>query len=133
MAAKQLVRLHEELQEFIYLWRGGEPRLRTSARRDCLGWMVLICCEVPRWRVPAAPVLIQDPVRLSRAVQQATQFFREVLEHPALPSGKSLKMTLPKAKDKKKTGAVSEKDEKQQTLEEHLNAYDAVLEAYLNR
>lgn len=130
LASKQLVRMHEEFQEFIFLWRAGETRIPAGRRRDCLGWMVLCLCEVPRWKVPAAPVLIQDQTRLSRAVQQVGQFFREVLSHPALPAGKSLRMTLAKAKEKKK---VTDKEKEGQSLEEHLEEYDALIQAYLNR
>jgi hypothetical protein len=130
LAAKQLVRMHEEFQEFIFLWRAGETRIPAARRRDCLGWMVLCLCEVPRWRVPAAPILIQDQVRLGRAVQQVGQFFREVLAHPPLGPGKSLRMTLAKAKDKRKK---LDKEKEGQSLEEHLEEFDAILEQYLNR
>lgn len=129
-ASKQAVRMHEEFQEFIFLWRGGETRLPAARRRDCLGWMILCLCEVPRWKVPAAPILIADPLRLSRAVQQVGQFFREVLSHPPLSAGKNLKMTLAKAKEKKK---ISDKEKEGQSLEDHLEEFDALIEAYLNR
>jgi hypothetical protein len=89
--------------------------------------MTLIVCEVPRWKVPAAPTLVEDPVRLSRAVGQASSFFGEVLAHRALPT--DLKQNMTKVAKKKTT----EKDKKATTLENHFDAYDAAMEAYLNR
>jgi hypothetical protein len=126
-ASKGQIRMHEEFQELIYLWRAGEPRIAARLRRDCLGWMVLALVEVPRLRVPAAPILIQDQTRLSRAVSQTSQFFREVLANPPLPPGKALKLTLSKAREKK----VQNKEQKELTLEDQLNAFDAMIEAYL--
>lgn len=129
-AARGMIRMHEEFQEFIFLWRGGESRLPSRLRRECLGWMAMICCEVPRWKVPAAPVLIQDSVKLSRAVGQCGQFFREILSFPALAAGKSLKISLAKAREGRK---ASEKEGKMDSLESHLDAYDSMIEAYLNK
>jgi hypothetical protein len=129
-ASKNLVRMHEEFQELIYIWRAGETRIPAGRRRDALGWMTLCLCEVPRWKVPAAPVLISDELRLSRAVQQVGQFFREVLANPPLPAGKSIKMTLAKAKEQKRK---SDKETEGQTLEEHLEEFDALIEAYINK
>ena len=104
--------------------------MATRFRRDCLGFMALIVCEVPRWKVPAAPSLVADPLRLSRAVSQSSNFFREVLAHPSLAMEKQIKSTMTKLEKKKK---LTEKDKKLTTLEEHFDAYDAAMEAYLNR
>jgi len=134
-AAQNLLRMHEEFGELMRLWRNGEKRMAVRLRRDCLGLMCLIVCEVPRWKVPAAPSLISDPVRLSRAVGQTSSFFNEVLAHKALSAGKQLKPTMTKGrKANTKTAVVAtEKEKKALSLEEHFDAYDAAMEAYLNR
>lgn len=130
LASQNLVRMHEEFAELMRLWRCGEPRMATRLRRDCLGLMCVIVSEVPRWKVPAAPSLVPDPVRLSRAVGQTSSFFNEVLANKALTAGRQLKPTMTRAR---KTKAATEKDKKATTLEEHFDAYDAAMEAYLNR
>jgi hypothetical protein len=78
-ARKSLVRMHEEFQCLLDLYRGADSRVGGTARKYILGLMAVILCEVPRWKVPAAPALIKDPVTVSRAVSQSTKFFREVL------------------------------------------------------
>jgi hypothetical protein len=134
-AAQNLLRMHEEFGELMRLWRNGEKRMAVRLRRDCLGLMCLIVCEVPRWKVPAAPSLISDPVRLSRAVGQTSSFFNEVLAHKALSAGKQLKPTMTKGRkaNTKAAGVATEKEKKALSLEEHFDAYDAAMEAYLNR
>jgi len=132
LAAKQQVRMNEEFGELFRLWRGGEQRMPARFRREALGLMTLICCEVPRWKVPAAPTLVQDPVRLSRAVTQGPAFFNEVLANNALPAGAQIKATMTRAA-KAKTKKAEEKEKKESTLEDHFSAYDAVMEAYLSR
>jgi hypothetical protein len=134
-AAQNLLRMHEEFGELMRLWRNGEKRMAVRLRRDCLGLMCLIVCEVPRWKVPAAPSLISDPVRLSRAVGQTASFFNEVLAHKALSAARQLKPTMTKGRkaNTKAAGVATEKEKKALSLEEHFDAYDAAMEAYLNR
>jgi len=130
--AKGIIRMNEEFSELQRLWRGTESRMPARHRKDCLALMAMICSEVPRWKVPAAPSLVPDPIRLSRAVSQAPSFFREVLAYRPLPLG--LKANMMKGEKKKKTTKeLTENDKKELTFEEHNNAYDAVMEAYLNR
>lgn len=133
LASQNLVRMHEEFGEIMRLWRGGESRMATRLRRDCLGIMCLIVCEVPRWKVPATPTLVSDPVRLSRAVAHGTGFFNEVLAHTPLSAGKQLKPTMTRARSSKASAKATEKEKKELSLEEHFDAYDAAMEAYLNR
>lgn len=133
LASKNLVRMHEEFIELRRLYRGGEKRMAARLRRDCLGWMILICCEVPRWKVPAAPQLVQDPVKLSRAVSQSKSFFTEVLAYKALPYEKQIKAAMTRAQKQKKIKELTEKQKKDQSIEDHFDAYDAVMEAYLNK
>ena len=126
---KGLVRMDEEFAELLRLWRCGESRMAARLRKDCLGWLVCICCEVPRWKVPAAPKLVEDPMRLSRAVSQAGQFFQEVLAYPALPATaqittKMLKMRLAKSKK------LTEAQRKQMEMDEQ---FDSIMDLYLKR
>jgi len=95
-----------------------------AQRKDALSLMLLICCEVPKWEVPATPTLVKDPIRLSRAVSQVPSFFNEVLSYkPSNPV--SNKMT--RAPKKPKSNDVKDPKEAQ------YDAYDAAMEAYLNK
>jgi hypothetical protein len=131
LASRNLIRMNEEFAELQRLYRNGEIRMAASLRRDCLALMVSICCEVPRWRVPAAPTLVPDPIRLSRAVGMSSSFFGEVLAHPALAIDKVLKPKMTKKERKNKK--ITEKDAKAMSLDEHFDAYEAAMNAYLNK
>jgi hypothetical protein len=95
----------------------------------------MLCCEVPRWKVPACPPLVTDPVRLARAVAQAGSFFTEVLAYQALPLTQELKpkmMKVPKtgaAKEKK----LTEKEKQKLEMESQFEMYEAAMEAFLKR
>ena len=82
LAKRQMVRMHEEFQCLIDLWRGKHERLSSRQRQECLAFMILVIAEVPRWKVPAAQPLIKDPATLQRAVQQSVRFFQEILIKP---------------------------------------------------
>ena len=133
LATKNLVRMHEEFGELMRLWRGGEHRMPARCKRECLALMCLICCEVPRWKVPAAPVLVEDPVRLARAVGQATSFFNEVLAYKSLGIDKQLKPNMTKAVRKKKEGVVTDQEKREMTMDDKLAAYDLAMEEYLRK
>ena len=128
LAEKQLVRMHEEVSEIARLWKSGEKRMATSNKKDLLTLLVTICCEVPRWKVPAAPPLTQDATRLARAVTQVPGFFQEVLAFKPLAVNEQLKPKMMQAPKKKK-----EAKGKETPMEDHLAAYDAAMEAYLNK
>lgn len=133
LASKNLIRMNEEFAELVRLWKDGEKRMAARLKRDCLGWMAMLCCEVPRWKVPACPPLITDPVRLSRAVAQAGSFFTEVLSYQALPLTQELKpkmMKMPKTTNKKK---LTEKEKAKLEMESQFDMYEAAMEAYLKR
>ena len=131
LAGKALIRMHEEFGELMRLWRSGEHRMPARFQRDCLALMALIVSEVPRWKVPAAPTLVEDPVRLARAVGQSGGFFNEVLANKALSEVRQLKPNMTKLRKKKVEPTDNEK--KEMTIDEHFDAYDAAMEAYLNR
>ncbi len=129
LAAKGTIRMNEEFQALSELYRGSDKRIGSKGRRDILALMAQILCEVPRWKVPAAPTLIKDPAALSRAIQQSPNFFKEVLANPrvTLPANKAIFTTgkqSQKQKDKAKQG---------QTMETKFSAFDAAMEAYLNK
>ena len=134
LASKGLVRMNEEFHELMRLYSGSEARMPARLRRDCLGLMILICAEVPRWKVPAAASLVADPVRLSRAVGQGVSFFHEVLAYPALSAAAQLKSSMTRFTRKPKEGSKEDvKTKKGAALEEHFDEYDAALDAYLAR
>jgi hypothetical protein len=130
LAARSLIRMNEEYQCLLNLWMGGESHLTASGRKQILGLLAQILCEVPRWKVPAAPALVKDPVQVSRAVGQTGKFFREVLANPAVQNNKELAKLLksrgaePKVKMKK--GAAAEYEDK-------MAAYDAAMMAFMNK
>jgi hypothetical protein len=86
LARRGLVRMHEEFQELINMWRGKQTRLSSKQKHECIAFMILVVTEVPRWKVPAAQPLIKDPTVMSRAVQQSVRFFQEVVIKPRVNS-----------------------------------------------
>lgn len=128
-AGRQMIRMSEEFQSLIDLFRGSDPRISTKGRKDMLALMVQILCEVPRWKVPAAPSLIKDPVTLSRTITQAGNFFREVLVEPKVNLGGKGKSIF-KGKDSTK---LRETLKKATTMEDQMEAYEAAMNAYLSK
>ena len=73
--------MHEEFQALVDLWRNSPKGLSAGAKKQILVILVQILAEVPKWKVPAAAALIQDPVFISRAIKQVPKFFKEVLAY----------------------------------------------------
>jgi len=86
LARRGLVRMHEEFQSLIDLYRGKMSRVTSRQKQECLALMVLIIAEVPRWKVPAVQPLIKDAVIMSRAVEQSVRFFQEIIQKPPVQS-----------------------------------------------
>lgn len=128
-AAKNMIRMTEEFQALSDLYKNSDKRLSAKHRRDVLALMAQIICEVPRWKVPAAPTLIKDPPGLSRAIQQSPNFFKEVLVNPAviLPSNTAIFTTG------KQSQLQKEKAKQGKTIHSQFSAFDAAMEAYLNK
>ena len=80
------IRMNEEFQNLLDLFRKSEYGLGKKNRIDCLVLMVQVLSEVPRWKVPAASPLARDPVFLGRVLGQAPLFFKEVMERQQVPS-----------------------------------------------
>ena len=128
-AAKKLIRMSEEFQTLADLYKGSDKRIGAKGRRDILALMVQILCEVPRWKVPAAPTLIKDPATLSRAIQQSPNFFKEVLAYPKvnLAGSKSIFSST------KQSTKQKEKAKQGLTMENKFSVFDAAMEAYLSK
>ena len=112
------IKMHEEFQALINLYRSTTAGLTARRKLDILCLMTQICAEVPRWKVAAAPVLVRDSIVLQRMTDQAPTFFSEVLQHPALikPLSKKSLKAPPKQKPK-----------------EEQTPYDAAMDAYFMR
>ena len=130
LMVRKLIRMNEEFQALLDLYRGGEPRIGAKARRDILGLLAQILCEVPKWKVPAAPTLIKDPVTLSRAITQSANFFREVLAEPKVATASVSKQSFRLRKESTK---AREKAKKATTMEDQMEAYEAAMNIYLNK
>lgn len=123
---RNIIRMDEEFQTLRRLWEGVDTRISPSSRKSILGIMAQILCEVPRWKVAAAPSLIKDPVQVSRAVTQSSKFFNEVLAHPAVANPtKVQKLFRCKGESEKKKKVAS-------TVDAKLSAYEAAMESWMN-
>lgn len=131
MAAAKLIRMAEEFQCLLDLWRGADTRVSPSGRKKVLAIMAQILCEVPRWKIPAAPALIQDPVQVSRAVSQSNKFFKEVLANPPVKNSVAvLKLFRSRGHDDSTT---RKKKVKEESFKERLDAMDRAMNAYLEK
>jgi hypothetical protein len=132
LAARTGMRMHEEFSAILQLFATPDKRLTGKRRLDLLCLAIQIVCEVPRWKVPAAPALVKDPVALDRAVSHAESFFREVLAYEP-PTGDIQKEAKKSATGRAAAGpkVLSSKQKKQMSVEEHLAAYDAVVDSFL--
>ena len=126
-AAKGLTRMHEEFQTLMDLWRNGKD-IQGGAKKQILTVLTQILCEVPRWKVPAAPTLIKDPVAMSQAIRQVPKFFREVLAYDP-PSGVATIAKAFKTRGKIDPKVVS-KAKKGEAAEDKMSAFDRALDEY---
>ena len=114
-AEKGMVRMHEEFQALLDIYRSNDFKITARKKLDTIAIMIQILTDVPKWKVPAAPSLVPDHTKLNRAAGQAEAFFREILMLP-LPS-KMLPQTVTGLKPKKaKEPTKQEKLEKQLAL-----------------
>jgi hypothetical protein len=129
-ASKGLVRMHEEFQTLVDLWRGGKD-IQGGAKKQILTVLTQILCEVPRWKVPAAPALIKDPVAMSQAIRQVPKFFREVLAYDP-PSGVAAIAKAFRSRGKVDPKVVA-KAKKGEAAEDKMSAFDKALDDYFSR
>lgn len=127
LARRGLIRMHEEFQSLIDMWRGKQSRLSGRQKQECLAIMILVLAEVPRWKVPAAQPLIKDPTVMSRAVQQSVRFFQEVLMKP--PVTGIVPKDLVGSKAKKSTVITA----KATSTEDQMRLMDEMVMAFIQR
>lgn len=118
-AGKGMLRMHEEFQALLDIYRSTDFRITQRRKLDTIAVMIQILTDVPKWKVPAAPSLVPDQTKLQRAVSQSEAFFKEVLMLP-LPK-KLLPATVTGLKQKK-----AKDPSKQEQLEQRLAAIDEV-------
>jgi hypothetical protein len=130
MAAAKLIRMAEEFQCLLDLWRGAETRIPAASRKNILGILGQILCEVPRWKIPAAPALIQDPVQVSRAVSQSGKFFKEVMANPPVKQGAAV---IKLFRSRGLVAVPKKKKEKEEDFKDRLEAMNRAMNAYLEK
>jgi len=126
LARRGLVRMHEEFQSLIDMWRGKQARLTSRQKQECLALMILVISEVPRWKIPAAQPLVKDPIHMSRAVQQSVRFFHEIIIKPPVPSIVPKDIVGPV---KKKLGPLT----KPSSTEDQMRLMDEMVMAFIQR
>jgi len=126
LARRGLIRMHEEFQSLLDLWKGKIPRLTSRQKQECLALMILVISEVPRWKVPAAQPLIKDPIVMSRAIQQSVRFFQEVVQRPPVQSVVPKDITGTYKKPVKAT-------DKPTTIEDQMRLMDEMVMAFIQR
>lgn len=124
MAGKGQVRMHEEFQTLLDLWKGGDKHIQGGSRKQILTVLTQILCEVPRWKVPAAAALIKDPVAMSNAIRQVPKFFREVM---AYDPPKALGTKEFRVRVKEKVVKIKKSEDTK------MDAFDKALEEYFSR
>lgn len=127
LSRKQLIRMNEEFQTLIDLFRSTDIKFTNSFKKNLLGLIAQVVCEVPRWKVPAAIPLIKDPIVLGRTLPQCPKFFIEVLQYPSVSSSNLNKLLKSKGKVEKK------KDNKKLSMEEQFEAFDKAMEDYMRK
>ena len=121
LAEKKQARMHEEYQTLLDLYRSTDGSIPAKHKINCLVLMVQILCEIPRWRVPAAPSLVGDPLVLQRATTSAPQFYKEILTY-TMP----LKV-MPKTVGSLTVRRTKSTDAKADKLNSQLDAMDDLL------
>lgn len=131
LSAKTGMRMNEEFQAILQLYSYPDKKLTAKRRTDLMCLAIQIVCEVPRWKVPAAPSLVKDPVALGRAVAHAESFFREVLTYDP-PVGDVAKEAKKGSSNKGQAGqkVLSSKQKKQMSVEDQLAANDAIISKF---
>lgn len=135
LAPKHGLRMAEEFRAILQLFSFPSKKLTSKRRTDLLCLAIQIVCEVPRWKVPAAPALVKDPVALEKAMGHAESFFREVLAYDP-PVGDIMKEAKKGSSKSLAGGAatakpLNKKQLKELSIQEHLNAYDTMINGWM--
>lgn len=119
LADRQVIRMNDEVQSLIDLYKSRLGGLTARRKLDLVVLLIQILCEVPKWRVPAASPVVKDPLPIQRATEQAPSLFAQVLAKPE--PRKVIKKTAP-PRPTKKVSAV----------ETRLNAVDDIFNTFYN-
>jgi hypothetical protein len=128
LAAKGAVRMNEEFNALVNLWCYPPKGLGATAKKQVLALLTQILCEVPRWKVPAAPPLIADPIYISNAAKQVPKFFGEVLAYQPVKQPHLLLKHF-KTRGALEAGATK-KAKAADAVSDKMSAMDAALAAY---
>ena len=126
LAAKSKIKMNEEFQALMQLYAFPDKRLSAKRRNDILILMIQILCEVPRWSVPSAPVLVGDQASLLRALGHAEGFFREILTYDA-PAGNVSKEIKKKKAVPAGEKQLTAKQKKELEAKSQMDAMDAMV------
>ncbi len=128
LAIKGVVRMNEEFNALVTLWCSPPKGRGATAKKQILALLTQILCEVPRWKVPAAPALIADPIYISNAVKQVPKFFGEVLAYEPV---KQPHLLLKCFKTRGTVdGSAAKKAKAADAVSDKMSAMDAALAAY---
>jgi hypothetical protein len=132
LVPKHNLRMTEEFQTLLQLFAYPNKKLTQKRRFDLLCLAIQIVCEVPRWKVPAAPALVKDPVALERAIGHVENFFKEVLAYDAPEGDIQKEAKKGSSRQTEQNKIFSAKKQKELNIQNHLNAYDAVINGWLS-
>ncbi len=127
LAGKSKIKMNEEFQALMQLYAFPDKRLSAKRRTDILILMIQILCEVPRWSVPSAPVLVADQASLLRALGHAEGFFREVLAYDAPAGNVAKEIKKKKAQAPPGEKPLTAKEKKEAKMREQMDAMDAMV------
>ena len=130
LAPKTGMRMHEEFQSLLNLYNFPDKNFTQKRRVDALCLCIQIVCEVPRWKVAAAPSLVTDPLALERAVGHAESFFREVLAFDP-PVGNIEKEAKKGTRTVPTAAPLDAKKRKELALQQQLAAYDNMVDSWM--
>jgi len=130
LARRGAIRMHEEFQSLIDMWKGKQSRLSAKQKQECLAIMILVISEVPRWKVPATQPLVKDPTVMGRAVQQSVRFFQEILVKPAVTGIVPKDLVGPSSPKQKKLQPMTGK---QESMEDQMRLMDEMVMAFIQR
>jgi len=122
-AEKGMMRMHEEFQSLINIYKSTDQKNTQRRKLDTLGIMIQLLTDVPKWKVPAAPSLVTDPTQLAHMVGQTELFFKEVLQMPILK--KPIPATITGLKQKK-----AKEPSKEALLQKRLDMIDQAAMSY---
>jgi hypothetical protein len=128
IAQKGLIRMNEEFQMLLHIWKCPPKGLGTTAKKQILILLTQILIEVPKWKIPAALPLIKDPIYLSNAIKQIPKFFNEVLSYEVPSKSGELAKAF-----KTRGGAPAKPKEKKKVALTQMEAYDFAMDAYMKK